>query len=227
MIKFILKKAKESNREYVYRTLKENIINFSYVPGDMISEPEICAAFEMSRTPIREAFIKLSEDNLVSIYPQKGTFISKINVARLDEAIFMRDSLEKSVFKIAINKLSAEDITELRKLVKFQEGILEFGSDIKEFFYLDNQFHATIFNKCGFSTIWNSIENISQDYNRFRFLDTISKINATKVIEQHTAIIEAIEKKDEDFFNKVISEHLRNICPQLEIFKEKFPNYFE
>lgn len=227
MIKFILKKAKESNREYVYRTLKENIINFSYVPGDMISEPEICAAFEMSRTPIREAFIKLSEDNLVSIYPQKGTFISKINVARLDEAIFMRDSLEKSVFKIAINKLSAEDITELKKLVKFQEGILEFGSDIKEFFYLDNQFHATIFNKCGFSTIWNSIENISQDYNRFRFLDTISKINATKVIEQHTAIIEAIEKKDEDFFNKVISEHLRNICPQLEIFKEKFPNYFE
>ncbi|MGL5903410.1 MAG: GntR family transcriptional regulator [Cetobacterium sp.] len=227
MIKFILKKAKESNREYVYRTLKENIINFSYVPGDMISEPEICAAFEMSRTPIREAFIKLSEDNLVSIYPQKGTFISKINVARLDEAIFMRDSLEKSVFKVAINKLSAEDITELRKLVKFQEGILEFGSDIKEFFYLDNQFHATIFNKCGFSTIWNSIENISQDYNRFRFLDTISKINATKVIEQHTAIIESIEKKDEDFFNKVISEHLRNICPQLEIFKEKFPNYFE
>ncbi|WP_294095094.1 GntR family transcriptional regulator [uncultured Cetobacterium sp.] len=227
MIKFILKKAKESNREYVYRTLKENIINFSYVPGDMISEPEICAAFEMSRTPIREAFIKLSEDNLVSIYPQKGTFISKINVARLDEAIFMRDSLEKSVFKVAINKLSAEDITELRKLVKFQEGILEFGSDIKEFFYLDNQFHATIFNKCGFSTIWNSIENISQDYNRFRFLDTISKINATKVIEQHTAIIEAIEKKDEDFFNEVISEHLRNICPQLEIFKEKFPNYFE
>lgn len=227
MIKFILKKAKESNREYVYRTLKENIINFSYVPGDMISEPEICAAFEMSRTPIREAFIKLSEDNLVSIYPQKGTFISKINVARLDEAIFMRDSLEKSVFKVAINKLSAEDITELRKLVKFQEGILEFGSDIKEFFYLDNQFHATIFNKCGFSTIWNSIENISQDYNRFRFLDTISKINATKVIEQHTAIIEAIEKKNEDFFNKVISEHLRNICPQLEIFKEKFPNYFE
>lgn len=227
MIKFILKKAKESNREYVYRTLKENIINFSYVPGDMISEPEICAAFEMSRTPIREAFIKLSEDNLVSIYPQKGTFISKINVSRLDEAIFMRDSLEKSVFKVAINKLSAEDITELRKLVKFQEGILEFGSDIKEFFYLDNQFHATIFNKCGFSTIWNSIENISQDYNRFRFLDTISKINATKVIEQHTAIIEAIEKKDEDFFNKVISEHLRNICPQLEIFKEKFPNYFE
>lgn len=227
MIKFILKKAKESNREYVYRTLKENIINFSYVPGDMISEPEICAAFEMSRTPIREAFIKLSEDNLVSIYPQKGTFISKINVARLDEAIFMRDSLEKSVFKVAINKLSAEDITELRKLVKFQEGILEFGSDIKEFFYLDNQFHATIFNKCGFSTIWNSIENISQDYNKFRFLDTISKINATKVIEQHTAIIESIEKKDEDFFNKVISEHLRNICPQLEIFKGKFPNYFE
>ena len=39
------------------------------------------------------------------------------------------------------------DIIELKKLVKFQEGILEFGSDIKEFFYLDNQFHATIFNK--------------------------------------------------------------------------------
>ena len=72
MIRFALKNLKESNREYIYRTLKENIINFSYIPGDII---------------------------------------------------------------------------ELKKLVKFQEGILEFGSDIKEFFYLDNQFHATIFNK--------------------------------------------------------------------------------
>ena len=227
MMKFALKNLKESNREYVYRTLKENIINFSYVPGDMISEPEICSLFNMSRTPIREAFIKLSEDNLVNIYPQKGTFISKISTSRLDEAMFMRESLEKSVFKVALEKLTPEDIIELKKLVKFQEGILEFGSDIKEFFYLDNQFHATIFNKCGFSSIWNSIENISQDYNRFRFLDTISKINATKVIEQHSQIIEALEKKDEELFNQIISEHLRNICPQLELFKEKFPNYFE
>lgn len=142
MIKFALKNLKESNREYVYRTLKENIINFSYLPGDII---------------------------------------------------------------------------ELKKLVKFQEGILEFGSDIKEFFYLDNQFHATIFKKCGFSSIWNSIENISQDYNRFRFLDTISKINATKVIEQHSQIIEALEKKDEELFNQIISEHLRNYLSSARI----------
>lgn len=227
MLKFALKKTKESNREYVYRILKENIINFSYAPGDMISEPEMCSAFNMSRTPIREAFIKLSEENLLNIYPQKGTFISKINISRLDEAIFMRESLEKSVFKVAQEKLTLEDISELKKIVKFQEGILEFGSDIKEFFYLDNQFHSAIFNKCGFSSIWNSIENISQDYTRFRFLDTISKINATKVVEQHKCIIEAIEKKDEQFFNQIISKHLKNICPQLEMFKEKFPNYFE
>lgn len=71
MLKFILKTSKESNREYVYRVLKENIMFLTLLPGDMISEPDICKSFEMSRTPIREAFIRLSELGLLEIFPQK------------------------------------------------------------------------------------------------------------------------------------------------------------
>lgn len=226
MIKFVLKSTKETNREYVYRVLKENIMILTLVPGDSISEPEICKSFQMSRTPIREAFIKLSEDGLLDIFPQKGSYISKLNFKKIVSSIFMREALEKEVFLVAYKNLTNEDILELKKIVSFQENIYNFGNNSKEFYELDNRFHKYIFKQCGFESIWNCIENMSLDYNRLRFLDTISSENNIKVINQHKKIIEAIEKKSITDFNLIIHEHLRNIILDKKHLEKTYPSFF-
>ena len=134
-MKLLEAEKNENIKQNIYRNLKYNIMSLTLKPGEKISESELQKIFNASKSPIREALAKLKEEALIDVIPQKGTFISKISTSRLDEAMFMRESLEKSVFKVAQEKLIPEDIIELKKLAKFQEGILEFGSDIKEFFY--------------------------------------------------------------------------------------------
>ena len=96
--------------ETVYNILRRNIINLNLVPGSQISEKEISEKMNVSRTPVREAFIKLSKEALVSILPQKGTFVSKIDLSRVQEERFLRETIEFSVMENFINTYTEEEI---------------------------------------------------------------------------------------------------------------------
>ena len=100
MLLTIVEKWKgESSREYVTRLLKFNIINLYLHPGEAISENEIAAQLNLSRTPVREAFIRLAQDRLINVFPQKGTSISKIGESSGDEGRFIRRVVEKELVK--------------------------------------------------------------------------------------------------------------------------------
>ena len=74
-------------------------------PGTAVSEQEVSSYLDISRTPVREAFIHLSQDGLVEILPQRGTFISKIDTALIEENRFMRLTLERAVIRLACQDL--------------------------------------------------------------------------------------------------------------------------
>ncbi|MCY9421621.1 GntR family transcriptional regulator, partial [Bacillus paralicheniformis] len=69
-----------SVRDQIYQMLKEEIMKFRLVPGELISEKEISERYEVSRTPVREAFLQLSREGLLEVYPQKGTRVSLIDL---------------------------------------------------------------------------------------------------------------------------------------------------
>src|SRR5690554_1967767 len=94
--------------DYVYEVLKINIINLKMPPGRQISEKEISVLLKVSRTPVREAFIKLSREGLLYVLPQRGTYISYIDMDAVEDARFIRESLEKSVLKIATKSFPDE-----------------------------------------------------------------------------------------------------------------------
>lgn len=101
-------KENESVREYAYRTLRENILKLKLKPGDKISEKEISDTLSISRTPVREAFIRLSQEQLLEVLPQRGTYISKINTSQIAEFRFLRVTLEQAVMKLACEKFPPE-----------------------------------------------------------------------------------------------------------------------
>ncbi len=70
-------KSTSNISETVYAVLRKNIINLTLAPGTLISETDVAERLSVSRTPVREAFIRLSHEALVSIFPQKGTFVSR------------------------------------------------------------------------------------------------------------------------------------------------------
>ena len=114
--------TKETIRNQVYNILKENIIQANLKPGTQVSEQELGDELKVSRTPVREAMIHLAQEELVEIIPQKGTYISKINIEAVEESRYMRQILEVDITKAAAVEFpeslffSFEEITIFRLL---------------------------------------------------------------------------------------------------------------
>lgn len=219
-------KNNEPIGEYVYNNIKKNIINLNIKPGDRISEKEVSEIFNVSRTPVREAFIKLSKEGLLYVVPQKGTYISYIDLETVEEARFMRESLETSVMKLAVIDFPKEYIKKLEDNLCQQIKCIK-KKEYDNFLELDELFHKTIFKGCNKERTWQLIEQINTQYKRIRLLTFIADINWQNVINQHQEIINAIKEKDENKIEKIISEHLKKLLVEQIEVKKQFPEYFK
>lgn len=134
----------ESIREYVYRFLKLNIIHLNLPPGQNISEQDVATQLQVSRTPVREAFIKLAQENLLDIIPQKGTYVSLIDTEQVEESKFVRETLEKEIIQHACTQFPAEELFQLQSSLALQELCISEKNYLR-FFELDEAMHGIIF----------------------------------------------------------------------------------
>lgn len=197
----------ENNKEYSYRVIKEGIMSLELRPGQEISEIELAAALEISRTPIREVMTKLREENLVKVIPQVGTYVSKIKLKLIDEAAFMRFTLEKEVIKLSCESFPQDKLLELKKNVAFQEVLLNQEGMEMDFHKLDTEFHHIIFAGNNKEHVWDAIRRLGTHYNRMRILSEIEN-RFGRAIAQHKEIITIIENKEIDSVEKVMREHI-------------------
>ncbi len=137
----------ETAREYALRMLKENIISMELKPGAMVSENELAAQLGLSRTPVREALMDMAQYGLVDILPQRGSRISLIDYALVEEARFAREVLEVAILSIVCENVTEESLVQLRQNVRFQqlsqEPEMSGTFDLME---LDNEFHRLLFH---------------------------------------------------------------------------------
>jgi len=220
------KKDMMSVGDYVYETIKKNIINMNIKPGNRISEKEISELLNVSRTPAREAFIKLSKEGLLYVLPQRGTYISYIDLDQVEEARFVRESLESSVIKLAVKSFPQELLEKLEKNLDMQKKYIK-EKAYSKFLELDEEFHKTIFKACNKERVWEFIEQMNTQYKRLRLLSFIADVNWNKVIDQHEEIIESIRKKDKEKGEKAISAHLKKLLIDQEEIMRIYPEYFK
>lgn len=220
-------KVKENSREHVYKILKSKIMCLELLPGQSISEIDLANTLGVSRTPVREVIVRLVSENLIEVYPQRGTFISKINLEYVDEGFEARKLIEKDVLKRAMENIQEEELKVLSKNLYLQKGNIEFDGDVKERFALDNDFHEQIYKMAKRKITWEGIQNICTHYDRVRFLDAIENIKGNKTINQHDEIYEILKGKSSEKVDLIIDNHLSNFKGKIEIFKMKYPEYFK
>lgn len=225
-LEFLKIKSWESIRDYTYREIRKNIIDLNLKPGEAISENEIANTLNVSRTPIRETFAKLVGEELVEIYPQKGTFVSLIDLKRVQEAQFMRLNLEKAVIKLACQGFPKDVLFQLEANLNQQEFCLSKRSYIV-IFDLDNELHELIFKGCGKERVWSAIRLMNGDFDRIRTLRLLSNVNWDEIISQHRTIIKAIKEKDIDLGLKIMHEHLTQVDVDQMVLKGEYPMYFK
>lgn len=225
-MKNIVRNVKENTRNYVYRVLKENIMYLELIPGQVVSEIEIAEKLDVSRTPVREALVKLSDEKLVDVYPQRGTIVAKISLSDVEEAFYTRKVLEKEILKLAASLAKEASLKELEKNIYLQKGLVELGGETIERFHLDNLFHKIIYEMAGKARTWDAVKYVSTHYDRLRYLDAMEGIVKNTTLEQHIEIYEAIKNKDYSKIESIVDEHLGNYKKEMKIFKKKYPDYF-
>ena len=221
------KKKNENNREFIYRVIKENIMTLNLKPGECISEVELGNQLNVSRTPVREAIVRLSEEKLIDVFPQKGSFVSKIDLNLVDEALFLRDLCEKKLLKMACeDKLPTPLMKLLEKNLAYQKIILDFEEDLHQFFDLDNEFHSLIFEYYNKKNVWKSINRLSTHFDRLRLIDALQLPHAIQTYEQHQKIVDIIKNKEINIIDVFITEHLSKFKHVINNYLEKYPEYF-
>jgi len=209
----------------LHRHLRGAIIRGELHPGQALSESEIAGQYSTSRQPVREAFIKLAEERLVIIQPQRGTFVVKISVADVLDARFVREAIEVAVVQEAATSAPPSAIKELRHLIEQQKEVMH-GHNA-EFLALDEEIHRTISLSVGRAHAWRVIEGIKAQMDRIRYLSLDDATPLPLIIEQHSRILDGIEAGNPAAAAAAMRSHLREIIVSLPDIAARFPDVFE
>lgn len=210
----------------VYDTIRENIINLSLIPGTAMSEKELADKLAVSRTPVREAFIRLAREGLVNIFPQKGTYVSKISISRAKQERFLRESLEKSVLEVFMESHSENALNSLTELLDKQKEALE-NEDYYDFMYYDDLFHSVFYEETDNVLCNKIVSDQTVDYHRMRYLSVIMRGGVAALnTNQHLELYNYIKEKDIESAQKLLTLHLRKLFKELEIMQDNYPEYF-
>lgn len=209
----------------VYRALRSQIIRGKLLPGTRLSESECAQRFNVSRQPVREAFIKLSEAGLVEVRPQRGTLVRKISESAVLEARFVREAIEADVVKRLIEVGSTTVVSELRSQLQLQ---LEAAQDSTpdRFLALDELFHRTLAEAAGVPHAWKVVEEIKAQMDRVRYLSFIH-MPVSKLVAQHTRIVDAIAHEEPLMAERAMRAHLREILHDLPLISAAKPELFD
>jgi len=195
----------EPINQWIYTVLWANIIELRLQPGQAISETEVSEVLGASRTPVREAFIRLTKDGLLQVLPQKGSKVSQIDLNQAREARFVRSAVEKAVMTDACHSFPQTVLGLLESNIAVQYDRLR--SKVRaEFLIADNDFHRLIYQGCNKERTWSYIKRLDFNYDRLRTM-TLPYVTE-QVIDEHKRILDIIRIKDLASINEIIEQHL-------------------
>ncbi|HEX6390703.1 MAG TPA: GntR family transcriptional regulator [Solirubrobacteraceae bacterium] len=216
-------RTRGSTRPQVYGALREAIVSTRFEPGRQLSENELAEWLGVSRTPVREALVRLSDERLVEIVPQLGTFVSRISVAAVADAQFVREALECAAVRLAAERATREDINALKAIVARQAQV----EDFDRWYVLDDELHAALFGMSGHSSAWSLAERAEAHLNRVRRLSLPQPRYMREMVAEHRLVIRAIERGDADAAEEALRHHLRMVLSGLDDLRAQHPDYFE
>ncbi len=179
----------------------------------------------MSRTPAREAILRLSDEGLIDIFPQSGTFVAPIPLEELPEAIAIRRVLEEATAREAAGRAGRADVAFLRAELALQHE-REAAFDHEGFHDADERFHALLATIAGRTRFWQVIVQIKTQVDRFRRLTLPVAGRMGSVVAEHAAIVDALEAGDGDGAAAAVARHLDALLAVIEASRAANPGMF-
>ena len=212
-------------QEAVYEELKKGIMTLKLEPGCEISTQEIAKKLNVSRTPVREAFIRLQREGLVESIPQRGTVVSRIDLKRVEQESFIRECLELAVVKPFLEKCTPEHFAMLHQFLEEQRQFCR-EKNFAEFVHSDNHMHKLFFTVAGQELAWDTISNVTGHYYRIRILTVQNEKTIQGTLRQHEEIVRLMEEGRSKDAREEMSVHVKKLNYEKMELVQQNADYF-
>ncbi len=213
----------------IYEDLSNKIVKLVYLPGEKISENELSKTYGVTRHIVRNAISRLKERGLVAVFPQRGTFVSLIDMKRVETILFIRESVEQE--SIRLLQFEPQEVRDRMKkdmevCIERQKRAIEDQIDMDTFYELDNDFHGCLLDAIGRKDAMDIIREDYIHFRRWRNFDLSKSHRQTFIVQEHTDILEALMRNDTKRAHELLHAHLNTENREKYIRERVSPEYF-
>jgi DNA-binding GntR family transcriptional regulator len=211
----------------VFEALREAIVSVQLEPGTVLQRTELADHFGLSQTPIRDALQRLGEENLVDIFAQHATVVSRIDVAAALEAHFLRRAIELEALRTVCalpGDLHSALMTRLRSHLSNQQRALQ-PLDVSLLAQADQAFHREMYQAADVASLWSLVRKQSGHVDRLRHLNLPAKGKAGAIVKDHGAILEALERRDPAAAEAALRLHLSGTLSFVRDIQARYPDW--
>lgn len=198
----------------VFSAIENQILSGELPKGTLVTELKLCEQFGVSRTPVREALMRLKQEGLVE-ETGKGAIVVGITRADIEDIYEVRARIEGLVSARCAERISRDELKKLEETVSLQEFYAERGmaDSIRN---LDSEFHRQIYSYCGSRTLETLLLELHRKVKRVRRLSVEDPTRAKEAVSEHRAILRAISARDAKAAEELTALHIRNAKQNIE-----------
>ena len=189
--------------------LRTLITRGDLAPGEKVPENDLCKQFGVSRTPLREALKVLASEGIVTLRPNRGAMVSALTTEELEEVFPVMGALEALSGEIACKRITDREIQTIRKL---HEAMVQHwkNGELQPYFRLNQRIHEAILEATRNDTLKSIYRGLSGRILSARYIANMSPARWAKAVEEHEAILKALDARDGAKLSKILKAHLAN-----------------
>lgn len=211
-------------RELVLEALREAIFNGVFKPRERLMEIQLADELGVSRTPVREALRKLELEGFIVMIPRKGAYIADFSLKDIEDVFEVRIALEGLAAGLSADRATEEELEILERLTAEKAEAISAGN-IEKLIDVDTKFHETIYQASRNERLTAIISNLREQIQRYRTTSLQYPGRMQASLEEHRALVEAIQARDAATARQLAQEHIENAENSLieAIKKEDLP----
>lgn len=217
---------RRTNVDTVFDHLYTEIVSMRLLPGTKISEAEIARIFDISRQPVRDAFSRLENLDLLLIRPQKATVVKRFSSTAITTARFVRAAVEAKVLRRAARHCTQADTDLLNACIEKQRVAVS-DNNFGQFRSLDYEFHKTICTVGDVDFAFDVIAHEKAKVDRLCVLGLSRNERLEQLLDDHINIVQYVSDNDEEGAVKVGMLHLSRLDTTISVIREENSDYFD
>nr|WP_320025053.1 GntR family transcriptional regulator [uncultured Acetobacterium sp.] len=213
--------------EEVYQDLFHNIETLVYMPGERISENDLCETYGVSRHIVRNAITQLKAQGLITVYPQRGTYVSLIDMKLVEDILYVREAVEQEALCRVMNLSNTTELLDhLEANITEQKKIINREITVDDFNTADTAFHRNLLNAVGKGNVLDLLKEAYVHVKRWKNFELRDEKRYEQIIRDHQSIVDAIKTRSSIDGRNALHQHLDTVTNLRDVFTTANPEYF-